>query len=44
LKQTLIDAATADLEKAVDALVNQKGLAEPECAEKVAGLSAPEVH
>jgi hypothetical protein len=44
LKQKLIDAATADLEKAVDELVNQKGLAEPPCDEKVADLSAPDGH
>ena len=44
LKQKLIDTATADLEKAVDELVTQKGLAEPPCGEKVAALSAPDVH
>jgi hypothetical protein len=44
LKQKLIDAATADLEKAVDELVSQKGLAEPPCGEKVAALSVPDVH
>jgi hypothetical protein len=44
LKQKLIDAATADLEKAVDELVNEKGLAEPPCTEKAADRSVPEVH
>jgi hypothetical protein len=45
LKQALIEAATADLEKAVDKLVNQKGLPGP-CDEKVdaiGGPGAPEV-
>jgi hypothetical protein len=36
LKQALIAAATADVEKAVNALVNQKGLPDPPCAGKVA--------
>ena len=42
LKQALIQAATADLEKAVDKLVNQKGLPGP-CDEKIDAISAPGV-
>jgi hypothetical protein len=42
LKQALIQAATADLEKAVDKLVNQKGLPEP-CVEKVGAIAGPGV-
>lgn len=41
LKQALIEAATADLEKAVDELVSQKGLPGPNCAEKVAAVAGP---
>jgi DNA-binding CsgD family transcriptional regulator len=44
LKQTLVDAATKDIEQAVDKLVNQKGLPEPRCAEEDASVSAPEAH
>jgi hypothetical protein len=40
LKQKLVAAATAEIEKAVDKLVNAKGLGEP-CDEKVAAFSAP---
>jgi hypothetical protein len=39
LKRALIEAAKADLEKAVDELVNQKGLPGPECVRKVASAS-----
>jgi DNA-binding CsgD family transcriptional regulator len=41
LKQKLIDAATADIEKAVTELMNQKGLPEPSCVEKVSAFAAP---
>jgi hypothetical protein len=39
LKRALIEAAKADLEKAVDELVNQKGLPEPKCVQKAAAAS-----
>jgi DNA-binding CsgD family transcriptional regulator len=42
LKQKLIDAATADIEKAVTKLMNQKGLPEPSCVEKVSAFAAPD--
>jgi hypothetical protein len=42
LKQALIQAATADLEKAVDKLVNQKGLPGP-CTEKIDAIAGPGV-
>jgi hypothetical protein len=42
LKQALIQAATADLEKAVDKLVNEKGLPGP-CVEKVGAIAGPGV-
>jgi hypothetical protein len=42
LKQALIQAATADLEKAVDKLVSQKGLPGP-CVEKVGAIAGPGV-
>jgi hypothetical protein len=35
LKRALFEAAKADVEKAIDELVNQKGLPEPECATMV---------
>jgi hypothetical protein len=41
LKQALIEAAKADLEKAVDKLVNQKGLPGPGCAEKIDAIAGP---
>jgi hypothetical protein len=42
LKQALIDAATADLKKAVDDLVDQKGLPGPPCGGKFAlGMALP---
>jgi hypothetical protein len=44
LKQALVQAETAAIEKSVDALVNEKGLPGPPCAEKVgaaAGVVAP---
>jgi hypothetical protein len=40
LKQKLVDAATAEIEKAVDKLVNEKGLDAP-CGDKVAAFPAP---
>jgi hypothetical protein len=40
LKQKLVAAATAEIEKAVDKLVNAKGLDAP-CGEKVAAFPAP---
>jgi hypothetical protein len=39
LKQKLVDAMTADIEQAVTKLVNQKGLPEPRCVEKVESIS-----
>ena len=42
LKQALIQAATAELEKAVDKLVNEKGLPGP-CVEKVGAIAGPGV-
>jgi DNA-binding CsgD family transcriptional regulator len=41
LKQKLIDAATAEIEQVVTKLVNQKGLPEPPCVEKVAAFGPP---
>jgi DNA-binding CsgD family transcriptional regulator len=42
LKQALVEAATADLEKAVDSLVHQKGLPGP-CDEKIDAIGGPGV-
>jgi hypothetical protein len=44
LKQALVDAAKADLEKAVDKLVNQKGFPGPECEKVIAGAPTGVAH